>query len=58
MSVIVEVCGITFRNVSCVSPAESTTDRWIRNQTLGEVSPRTGTTKDPPVTPEVGGTNG
>jgi len=37
---------------------ESTTLRMIRYQTLAEVSPVTGMTKEPPVDPLVGGMNG
>ena len=57
-SVIVDVSGITSRTFSFVKPAGSTTSRWIRYQTLGDVSPITGITNDPPVDPLVGGTNG
>ena len=41
-----------------MSPPASRTVRWMRYQTFAEVSPMVGTTKEPPVTPLVGGTKG
>ena len=58
VNVIVVVRGTTSRKLSAVRPAESMTERWIRYQTLGDVSPTGGTTKDPPVDPLVGGSTG
>jgi len=58
VKVIVVVRGNTSRMASFVRPAESMTDRWMRYQTLAAVSPRVGTTKEPPVTPLVGGRTG
>lgn len=57
-NVIVEVSGSTSTYVSVVRPPESTAERWIRNQTFGDVSPSTGTVKEPPVIPLVGGMKG
>ncbi len=56
--VIVTVRGRTSRITSVTRPALSTTDRWIRYQTLGEVSPIVGITKEPLVMPAVGGMKG
>ena len=39
VNVIVVVRGTTSRKLSDVRPAESMTERWIRYQTLGDVSP-------------------
>src|SRR5262245_56328999 len=55
---IVVVFGRTSRNFSSVRPAESITDRWMRYQTLGEVSPSVGTTNEPVLDPRVGGRTG
>src|SRR5262245_22009658 len=57
-NVMVEVRGRTSRVTSVISPAESTTWRWIRNQTFADTSATTGTTKEPLVIPLVGGRNG
>jgi hypothetical protein len=58
LNVIVDVRGTTSTYVSAVSPPESTAERWMRYQTFADVSPSTGTTKDPPLIPLVGGMNG
>ncbi len=57
-SVIVVVRGITSTYVSSVRPAGSTTERWIRYQTLAEVSPNDGIVIEPLVSPLVGCRNG
>jgi len=58
LKVMVAVRGTTSTNVSEVSPPESTAERWMRYHVLAEGSPTTGTTKDPPLIPLVGGMNG
>ena len=58
VNVMAVVRGTTSRKLSAVRPVESMTERWIRYQTLGDVSPTGGTTKDPAVDPLVGGITG
>ena len=55
-SEMVEVRGTTSRYVVDMAPLESVTVRWIRNQTMAEVSPSMGTVKLPLVIPLVAGT--
>ena len=50
--------GRTSRKVVCVRPAESRTVRWMRYQTLADVSPVVGIVNEPLVAPLVGGMNG
>jgi hypothetical protein len=56
--VIVVVRGTMSRVFSLVRPSESTASRWMRYQTLGEVSPVVGITNEPLAEPVVGGMNG
>src|SRR5262245_7833206 len=56
--VIVVVRGRMSRMTSVVRPTESSTTRWIRYQTLAEVSPTVGIVNVPDVDPVVGCTKG
>jgi hypothetical protein len=55
---IVVLRGTTSVYVVEVSPVESVTVRWMRYQTLAEVSPVVGTTKEPDLAPVQGAMNG
>src|SRR5262249_49155986 len=56
--VTVVTCGTTSTKVVAVRPPVSRTVRWIRYQTLTEVSPTVGIANEPDLDPDVGGMKG